>query len=372
MRLNWANWRFIKVDGYGRMGLGFIRALQQAGHEVYPFLIEEVETPGWFQRARGLHFDRVTIQLMPPHNLAHLPGRSIAYTMHESMTLPEGWADHVNQKSEFLIVPSPWLVDLYREGGVKVPIEVVPGGIDPVECEPVLRPGNHPYRFLCLADRANRKSYDLAMTAFYKGFDANNRDVELMIKCRPGSLPGLDFSYSTDPRLIIWKEDVPRIADVYVQADAYICPARCEGFGMTQREAAACGVPTVVGRWFGTADDCDDWAFPLNQYTLVESHMQGCGGLWAEPSLDELIEKMRWLFNNQEEARHQAQVKAGWMRTHATYACAVQRLESVLAHFLHGPVEDQRRYEGETEPAPIKVKQNGHHKHKKQKARVLA
>lgn len=345
MRLNLAGWKWIPVDGYGRMSLGIGQALAQAGHKVYPFDMSEViEKPAWFQQAVGLDFSHVTVQLMPPHNMEHLPGRSISWSMHESGSIPEGWGNHVNEKTQLMLVPSPWLIDVFREGGVKIPIEVVPGGIAPDECPIMGQRTNRPYTFMGLADRGFRKGWDIVHTAFYKAFDATNKDVRLILKCRPGSLPAfMDFSYSPDDRFTIWRADVTKVADVFAQADACLNPNRCEGYGMWPREAAACGIPTVVTRWSGTADDCDSWAVPLETFTLAESHMEGCGGIWAEPDADELIWRMQDMVSHQDEYKAEALKAAQWMRQNQTYGHAAEKLVGVIARHLGGPRELQAK-----------------------------
>jgi Glycosyl transferases group 1 len=345
MRMNFGAHRYIKVDGYGRMGMGISRALLQAGHDVYPFLVEELDMPAWYQIARGLTFDVVTIQLMPPHNMRNLPGRSVGWSMHESLALPRGWAQQVNERNQWFMVPSPWLLDLFGDAGVRLPMAVVPGGVDIEEC-PIL-PRNHhrPFTFGALGDRAGRKGNDEVYFAFWKAFGARNRDVRLLVKCRPGSMPHLDFSYSSDDRITIWRTDVEHVSDIYMQMDAFIFPSKCEGYGMPPREAAACGVPTVVQRFSGTADDCDEWAIPLEDFTLVESGMADCGGEWAQPSIDELVWRLRDIYENQDVYKARALQAAQWMRNHATYAHAAQKLVAVLRTWLGGPHEE--------EPLPI-------------------
>lgn len=337
MRQNFACYKLIKVDGYGRSGLGFIKALRRAGHNVYPFTLDELDNDAWYQQARGLNFGCVTTQFCPPHMMRHVPGRSVAFSMHESMNLPEGWANHVNTKSQFLIVPSPWLIEVFKEGGVKVPIEVVPLGISPEECPILDKCESDPYTFLCLADRGNRKGWQLVLSAFYRAFPHDQRDVRLIIKCRPDSLPKLDFSYSADPRLTVWKADVDDIADVFAQAHVCVNPNHCEGYGLFPREAAACGLPTIVTRWSGTADDADEWAIPLNKFTMVESGMEGCGGLWAQPDLDELVETMRYVYQHQDDARAIGLRSAQWLRQNQTYKHAADKLVNVLNKYLGAP-----------------------------------
>jgi len=336
MRLNFGGYRWIKQDGYGRFCLNMAKALIQAGHDMHPFEMDDLDKPAWYQRATGLDFSRATVMLCPPHMMHSIPGRNFSWTMHETETLPDGWADHINNKSQWLFTPTPSLIPVFEDAGVKIPIEVVPGGISPEEC-PILRPvQDRPFTFGCLADRGGRKGHQSVWTAFYKAFDFNNKNVRLLVKCRPGSLPHLDFSYSADSRLTVWKADVDDIADIYQQMDAFMFPTKFEGYGMPCREAAACGVPTVVTRYSGTADDCDEWAFPLEKFTKVESKMIGCGGLWAEPDVDELVWRMRDIYQHQDEYREKALVKAQWLRNNNTYAHAANKLVNAMAKYLGG------------------------------------
>lgn len=337
MWINIGAHKWLWFDGYGRFSLGTAKAMIRAGHRIYPFELETLDRPAWYLRAQGLDFSHATIQLAPPPNFRHLPGRSVAWTMHESTALPKGWAEHINTKNQVCLVPSPWLIPVLIESGVKIPIEVVPGGIDPDECEVLPTRWNQPFTIGCTADRGNRKGYDLVWTAFYKAFEHTNTDVRLLIKCRPGSLSRLDFSYSSDTRMTVWRADVEAVTDVFSQMDVFFNPNRCEGYGMIPREAAACGVPTVTTRWSGTADDCDKWAVPLEQYKLVESDMLDCGGKWAEPDLDEIIWRMRDMYAHQDEYKARALTAAQWMRDNATYSHAADKLVNVLGKWLGGP-----------------------------------
>jgi glycosyltransferase involved in cell wall biosynthesis len=335
MRMNLAGYKFLPQDGYGRLSLKTVQALLRNGHEVYPFDISSLKNkPAWFLQAQGLEFDRVTIQFMPPDMMVPLPGRSISVTMHESLALPPTWAEKVNQSTQWMIVPHRWLVPVFQEAGVEVPIAVVNFGIDPDECAITTPNRNRPFAFGCLADRGGRKGHWLVHSAFYKAFDFKNKDVRLLVKGRPSSLSGMDASFAKDTRLTFWRTDVDQIADIYAQFDAFLFPTNCEGFGMPPREAAACGVPTVVTNWSGTEDETDKWAIPLNKFTFVESGMQGCGGEWAQPDEDELIHWMRWLYNNRDEARRKALAGAAWLRQNRTYAQAADNLVKQIGQWF--------------------------------------
>lgn len=342
MRANLAGYKWLWFDGYGRFTLKTGQALLRAGHDIYPFEISDLDRPGWMLRAQGLDFDRVTIQLMPPSMMRNLPGRSIGFSMHESMNLPFGWADHVNKKCQWLIVPHPWLLEVFEKGGVKVPMEVVKSGIDPDECQIVMPSRNRPFTFGCLADRGGRKGHQSVWSAFYKAFQGV-KDVRLILKCRPGSLAKLDFSYSSDTRISVWREDVRDISDIFGQFDAFMFPTKCEGWGQPPREAAACGVPTVVTRWSGTDDETDKWAIPLEEFSMVESEMEDCGGIWTQPNEDELVHWMRWLYENREVAKFNALKGAQWLRDNRTYAQSADHLVAVMSDLMGGPVIQSTR-----------------------------
>lgn len=337
MRLNFGGYKWHPFDGYGRLTAGFAQALIRLGHNVYPFEIETLDHPAWYLRAQGLDFSHATVMLMPPSIMRPISGRNFIFTMHESENLPDGWAEHINTKAQWLLTPTPALLPIFERAGVKIPMEVVQGGIDPAEC-PVITPNDdRPFTFGCLGDRGSRKGHQQVWSAFYKAFDYKNRDVRLIVKCRPSSLPRLDFSYSNDPRISVWRADVDQVADIFTAFDAFMFPSKFEGYGMPPREAAACGIPTFVTRYSGLADDCDKWAVPLEKFRMVESNMEHCGGLWADPDVDELVWRMRDIYEHREEYRARAVKAAQWMRDNHTYELAAKRLIEVVGKYLGAP-----------------------------------
>lgn len=327
MRINWFNYLFLPIDGYGRYGLHFVRALSRLGVDVYPATVETVDAPGWFQRLQGLDFSKLSISLMPPHHLRSVPGRQWNYSMYEGTGLPDGWARHVMDKAERVIVPAAWLVDVFREHGVTHPIDVVPGGIDPEEF-PVVPPPkwDRPYTFLALGDRGSRKGMDTVWQAFYAAF-GKRPDVRLIVKSRAGGLTYVDMTNS-DRRVSIWRSDVDSMADVYAQVDCFVFPTKGEGYGLPPREAAAMGVPVICTQWSGV-DDCDQWAIPIKDYKMVESALDG-GGQWALPSVEETAMHMQWCFDHREEARQIGLKGAAWLRANATWQHAACKLFKLL------------------------------------------
>lgn len=340
LRINYLMYRMIQHDGYGRYGLAQIKALARAGVDVYPDHIAALEAPGWALRLKGLDFSRLTVSLMPPHELKALAGRQWCSTMYEGTGLPDGWGQHINEKAERLIVPCEWLIDVFRANGVKryVPIDVLPGGVDPEEF-PVLDfpvSEHRPYTFMAFGDRGSRKGSDIAWQAFYKTF-GDSTDVRLIIKTLAGGLPHLttarikdnDGHVVGDPRISIWRETSETLSDAFSQMDCFVYPTRGEGWGLPPREAACMGKPVICTNWSGVAVGIEHWALPINTVKLVNARLKG-GGQWAEPDVDEVADLMRWCYEHREEARQKGLQAAQWLRDNQTWAHSAQSMIQLL------------------------------------------
>jgi glycosyltransferase involved in cell wall biosynthesis len=337
--INWMNYKFIKWDGYGRYGTSMIRALMRCGVDVYPALRDLMDLPGWMQRSMGLNFDKLTVQLMPAHNFVRLPGHSWGYTMIESDRPPKGWAKQINETVDRLLVPCEQNAEAFKKGGVRVPIHVVHGGTDPEEFPmlPVVK-RDRPYTFLCLGDRGSRKGVEKVWSAFFKGFEGV-KDVRLVIKTRAGGMMGIGNLTFPDKRLTIWKEDLESLSSVYEYADCFVFPSYAEGWGMPPREAAMMGLPVIATRYSGLEVGLDGWAIPLEKFVMQQAQAgaEGIdldGAQWAVPDLDELIEKMRWCYENREMAVGVGQRSAAWLRRFQTWEHSAGQFMELVEKYL--------------------------------------
>lgn len=331
MRFNLVIPRFSEHDGYGRLTRHFVRTLLRKGVTVKPVPSEILKWDGFLQRAMGVDFTQVTLSMTTIPELKPVPGRHWLYSMWETTKFPADWKEKINDTVERVLVPSEWVAQIFKANGVKRPIHIVPLGIDPDEFHVIQSASERPFTFLCLGDRAGRKGDDRTLWAYSRAF----RDVEdtrLIIKSRRGEMGWMDNSSSTDPitrRLILWREDAPRVADVYAMADCFVFPSKAEGWGLPPREAAAMGIPTIVTRYSGLTDGIDGYA------TVALEHYEMCDvpklpGKWAHVDDEELCEAMLWVYQHREAAREKARASAEWLRQHQTWDHATDRLIEVL------------------------------------------
>lgn len=339
-RINWLNYKFFTSDGYGRYGLNMVRALTRRGIDAYPGTIEMADYPGWLQRLAGLDYSNLTIQLMPAHNMQNVPGRVWGYSMYEANQIPRGWAANVNAVCERLLVPCEHNAQAFEDGGVSIPIHVIPGGTDPQEFPvlPVLPERDRPYTFLALGDRDTRKGIEQAWSAFFIAFE-NTPDVRLVIKTREGGMRGIGNLTFKDRRLSFWKEDLKSMAEVYEHIDCFVFPSFCEGWGMPPREAAMMGLPVIATRYSGLVDGIDNWAIPLNNFQLVKAQpsittlLLSDEAQWALPDVEEVAAQMRWCYENRDAARARGLAAAKWLRENQTWDHSAKALIDLMEQY---------------------------------------
>jgi glycosyltransferase involved in cell wall biosynthesis len=280
------------ADSYGRIADELSRGLQACGWHVN----ELCPSPGQ-ARQTLLRWTESGLFLGPPYQYqwykaSTLKGAPIAITMFESTRLPDGWVEPLNKKMAAVIVPSTFLVDVFRMNGVKIPIHVVPLGISPTFHQQKARvwtcSEDEPFTVLVIGDRGLRKNWHGAAFAFQKAFGDDMR-YRLIIKARPD---GLNFGI-TNPNIEVIREDYTdeQMLALYHRCHVMLFPTHGEGFGFPPREFAASGGIALATDWGGTADDIAHWGVPLP--CRIEEAWQGrfnCDlGQWAAITTEALV-----------------------------------------------------------------------------------
>ncbi len=365
--LNLAVHKIYKFDGFGRLIRQLAHAMLVSGKfDVHVYPMEMLEWDGWLQNAAGIDHSRLTMFLCPPDWIKKpAPSRSLLYAMHESSQLPATWADLTNTV-ERLIVPCQWVADVYKESGVTIPISVVQPGVDFNECAllPPVRKGTRPFTFLALGDRGIRKNWDGVYSAFFQAFRKDD-NVSLIIKSNLGNgVPRQIAAHqpynSPLNRVRVWHERVDNIRDIFAQADCLVYPAHGEGWGMFPREAAACGLPVIATNYSGMAVNCAQWAYPLNDWQLTPAPGDDLPGLWAFPSIEEIAERMRYVYDHQDEAREKGLQSAAWLRANQTWEQSTAALYEVFQGQTRARQQQQQALELPAQPGGLSIEQLKH------------
>lgn len=255
----------------------------------------------------------------------------VGFTMLEVTGIPKTWVDNANRMDE-IWVPSHFNVQTFRDSGVKVPIHVIPLGIDPHFFNPDInsfRPGQA-YVFLSVFEWGERKDPGKLLRAFAREF---RRHEDVMLICKvinndgsvniPQEITDLLLPADHAPVVIAlnypvagFHRDVtfmftPEIPDyqlgtLYRSADCFVLPTRGEGWGMPILEAMACGLPVITTNWSAQTDFINEHnAYLLHVRRLIDAQAKCpyyAGFQWADADENHLMQLMRHVFDHPEEA----------------------------------------------------------------------
>jgi glycosyltransferase involved in cell wall biosynthesis len=331
MHCNWIGY-FGQADGYGRFNTRMIAALQQAGMDVHAIHIGDLDRPQPLLSQMHIDWNPLTISCMPPYMLKKIPGRQWLYSMTEGSLIPPSWVEKIKETGvERVIVPCEHNKRAFRDSGVRVPIEVVPGGTDPEEFSVLpAKQSFRPYTFLTFADRGGRKGWNEVWDAFYNAFGGKttgNQEVRLIIKVRKGSnnaalMEVMKKAVGADARIIYQIDDTNNIYDTLAQADCLILPSRSEGWGMIQREAACMGLPVITQAYAGLDDGyTQEWALVVESSHMEDIPKEGdtALGQWSIPNFQDIAQKMKYCFYSPETAAKFGRDAASWIRKNQTW-----------------------------------------------------
>jgi len=178
----------------------------------------------------------------------------IAYSMFESSFLPQEGVDCLNRSFDLIVVPDPYLVNVYKNSGVKVPIVVLPLAIDfsTLLDIPLKQHKQRPFVFTVLSSSIYRKNILNVVKAFHAQFK-NEPDVRLRINSRYAK----DDTASEILRYInahalhqvqFTQEALSTKAynELLAQSDCILNVSMGEGFSIQPREAMVLGIPVIV------------------------------------------------------------------------------------------------------------------------------
>ncbi len=239
----------------------------------------------------------------------HVPAveDSSVYTMYESTRIPKLYVDVLNMY-KCVATPTKWNAEVFKESGVKVPIAVVPLGVDTT----TYRPGSKPKNDVCvfgagayLGPSQRRKNFPALINAWVAAF-RGIKDVRLHLKTMPND-PVPDFN---DSRITLFKEFMQpyELAEWYRGLNAFISTSRCEGWNLMAHEAMACGVP-VISHKRGAHETVLPEGGYFQCWAKIAQHNDNLefGYDW-EIDKDDLVDAMRLVYHDRKEAEMRGKI----------------------------------------------------------------
>lgn len=331
-------WTHADRLGYGRLGIKLAAAVRALGVDIYERQgVEGDQHPERDSREKKTHA-LCTISY-PSHLRGWWDGQhKTAFTMFESTRLPEAFTETLHEY-DLVLVPSVQNVELFSRFHPNVQLCML--GVDPAEWSYMPRSAPGVYFDFLVGGSGPRKGIDLAVDAFLKGFGGREGIIT------DGPIPRLTVKA---PKA----QDIPvhdRIVqlngflspeaerNLYARSHCYVQPSRGEGFGLQPLQAIAQGLPTVLTNAHGHEPFADlGWGVAADMVKVPYGYFSiGEAGEWWEPRLDDLVDRMRYVYDNYDAACGVAATSAVTVAARFTWAHTAERFVGCLGDVLTVP-----------------------------------
>lgn len=185
----------------------------------------------------------------------------IAYSMLESTKIPSQWTKILNSSFDAVVVPDQFLVEVYKNSGVKIPIFVLPIGmyLDEYFAMPKSDSLHVPFVFGTTVSCDERKNYNLLIRAFAEEF-GNSNEVVLRLNSRAKSDAFHNLIQQLGVSNIILTDsplNKSAFLDFMRSFDCFVNISKGEGFSLCPREALALGIPCIITKNTAQITICD-------------------------------------------------------------------------------------------------------------------
>ena len=253
----------------------------------------------------------------------------------------------LNRHFRGVLAPSAFVAKVLVDSGVSIPVYLV-GQAPPLDDFRRLaaRQERHSetVSFLHVSSCMARKGVDVLLAAYLRAFRRGDK-VRLVIKGFPNPhneigarVARIRASDPEAPEIVVINQDLNRrdLLALYADSDVMVLPTRGEGFNLPAAEAMAAGLSVIVTGFGGQMDFCNAETARLLDFHLApsQSHVAGSHGLWAEPSIEDLVAALREATGNSPSA-HARRSNAGRVISQKTSEAAlVDRIISAATDCL--------------------------------------
>ncbi len=286
--------------------------------------------------------------------------KNVGYCFIEDNLAVGRYAENAKQY-DHIATGSSWCTEALTNAGIKN-VSTVIQGVHPrfFEAQDTRRPGE-PFAIFVGGKAEFRKGQDVAALALSIFMDRHedthavlcmgNIWPETVMSLRNGRIPGLATCKDAPSIMAMLRKFIPRFTNygdsiehrhmpgIYANTDIGLFPNRCEaGTNLVMMEYMAAGKPVIATYATGHKDVLDAGSpFNLTRNTGLLIHngteaSHAPSGLWVEPSLDEILEKLELAYELHSVGGmdHEAYLNRDRMRKFTWRRCAEQLLELLV------------------------------------------
>lgn len=247
----------------------------------------------------------------------------LAYTMLEATAIFPQWVDYINKGFDAVVVPDPFLEEVYRSSGVKKPIFVLahPVYLDAFLAKPPKMLPNRPFVFGISCVLSHNKNHMRIVDAFISEF-GNSPDVLLKIQCPINNTAAKELkrklrlwgirNITLNTSELPWNQYIEFMSSI----DCYCLVSKGEGFSVTPREALALGIPCILSNNTAHQTICKEGLVYAIPSTILEPHINNkrvCGHNF-NCKLEDVKTAMRTVYQNYDQYLAKAHLGREWVK----------------------------------------------------------
>jgi glycosyltransferase involved in cell wall biosynthesis len=281
---------------------------------------------------------------------------NVGMTIWETTKLHKQWPGYINENVDAVMVGCDWNIEVFKNSGVTIPIFSIPHCVDFGEfknVKPFQIKGitDDTFVFYSIFQFIERKNPVALVKAYWYAFQ-NKENVALVLKTYRSNYKEEEKN-SIRTTLKRMKQIMPmdnypsiylildmlsndEIYGLHSRGDCYASLDRGEGFGLNPFFAGALGNPIIVTGFGGSTE----YAKPDNSY-LVDYSLTPVSGmpwspwytgdqLWAESNVKHGSDLMKFVFNNQAEAKEKGLKLQKYIKNNFTYDVVGNKIINML------------------------------------------
>lgn len=345
---------FCEDSGYGLSARRYMEGLISAGIELSwapfvhgykwglgyePYLEKEIKFDSRIDSLcnREIEYDTVIAHIVPEY----YPGikemeagkKIIGYTTWETSDIPSHWAPLLNQVDR-LLVPCEWNKEVFRKGGVIVPIDVIPHTLEEANSKIGTLPeeiDKDHFVFYSINTWTSRKAMSDTVGAYLNAFTSSD-PVTLVLKTSPmdmmkengfirrvltrrssqstlETLRQIKRKYPSPAKIQLITENLSndQISALHERGDCYVSLCHGEGWGLGAFDACNFANPVVITGYGGQLSYLPKESAYLIDYNLIsvsdKSASYTSNQFWAQANINHAKKLMREVFENREVAK---------------------------------------------------------------------
>ena len=248
----------------------------------------------------------------------------IAHSMFETTQIPHEWVGALNSHFDCVVVPDPFLVKVYQNSGVKLPIFTIPLGLahlDQYVQKPLKNHANHPFVFANYGSISARKNQMTIIRAFAQAF-GNSDQVFLKIQGRYFDSAVLaemqnEVLISKLQNVTIFTKCLSQeeYFKAFCNIDCYVNLSFGEGFSIQPREAMALGLPVILSDNTAQSTMCRSGLVESVPAPILQAAMYSDGkryGDYYSCTIQDAADAMKRVYSNYEHHLKKADLRRRW------------------------------------------------------------